>query len=320
MTDEQYFKIDLLSYSKLSNFDKHGAKAINKEYGGDTDAYNLGALVEELVQGDSDSVKEKFIITDNVKPTAFLGDLTNAMIDNDAEHNIDTAITLAKMLGLWSSVVNPDVYKKKIDKPQFWEYLKLQKTNKRIVSPETRDLAEIMRNGLLNGEYTRNIFNCDKNQELIYQEVIIWNNKTCKSKLDIIKIDHNKKTITPYDLKTTGFDKEDFINSFYKFRYYIQASMYYEAINEWRFNNYSDYLLKPFQFIVVQDIDPSNPVVYTVSDTIIDKGHSGFYNEDGKLLRKGYDQLIDEYLWHVNNEKFSFSKETYESNGNITIE
>jgi len=320
MTDEQYFNIDLLSYSKLSEFDENGAKSINKEYGGDTNAYNLGALVEEIIQGDSKSVKEKFIITDNVKPTAMLGVLTDAMIDNEVEHTLKKAVTLAKMLGLWSFIKKEEVYNKKIDIPQFWEYLKLQNTNKRIVSPETYILAKAMANGLLTSKYTKDIFTYTEDQEVLYQEVIIWNKKTCKSKLDIIKVDHKEKTITPYDLKTTGFDKEEFINSFYKFRYYIQSSMYSDAIEEWKFKYYSDYLMKPFQFIVVQDIDYSNPLIYTVSDTIINKGREGFYNEEGKLLKKGYLDLIIEYNWHINNKRFNFSKSTYESKGNILIE
>lgn len=320
MTDEQYFDIDLLSYSKLSNFDKNGAKSINREYGGDTYAFNLGALVEEIIQGDSKSVREKFIITDNVKPTASLGELVDAMLDNEVNEKIEDAVALAKMLGLWSSIKKEEVYRAKIDIPRFWEYLKLQKSKKRIVSPDTYALANDMANGLLNGKYTKDIFIYNDTQEVLYQEVIIWNNKTCKSKLDIIKVDHKKKTITPYDLKTTAFDKEDFINVFYKFKYYIQSSMYLDAVEEWRFKYYPDYILKPFQFIVVQDMDSSNPMLYTVSDTIIDKGRDGFHNDDGKLMKRGYLELIDSYNWHVKHNKFDFSRITYESKGNITIE
>jgi len=320
MKDSEYFKIDLHSNSRLSNFDKKGARAINSKFGGDTEELNLGALVEELLQGDNNSLKENFIITDNVKPTAFLGDLTTAMIENNAKHNIETAVTLAKMLGLWSNVVNHDVYRKKIDKQQFWEYLRLQKTKKRIVSPEMYTIAKTMKNGLVEGMFTKDIYNVKKGEELIDQQVIIWNKKTCKSKLDTIKVNHKLKTLTPYDLKTTSFNKETFISSFYKFRYYIQASMYHDAIIEWAFINFPDYKVKPFQFIVVQKDDPNNPLVYTVSDVKISEGRDGFFNEDGKLLRKGYKQLIEEYDWHVNMNMFDFSMETYKADGNILIE
>lgn len=320
MKDSEYFKMKLKSYSKLANFDEHGARAINKEFKSDAAFFSLGHLTEELLQGDKKSLKEKFIITDNVKPSASLGVLADAMIENNATENLNTAVTLSRGLGLWDNVKKEEVYEKKIDIPQFWEYLRLQKTNKILVSHEDYHKAMTMKKGLLESGFTRGIFNLTKDEELKYQEVIIWNKETCKSKLDIIKINHKNKTITPYDLKTTGFDKERFIGSFYKLRYYIQASMYYDAMEEWRFNNYPDYKLKPFQFIVVQGEDPTNPMVYTVSDLKLGEGRDGFYNEDGKLLRKGYLQLINEYDWHINMDKFDFSVDTYEADGNILID
>lgn len=319
MTDEQYFDIKLLSFSALSNFDTNGAKAINRKYGGDTSAFNLGALVEEIIQGDKKSIADKFIITENTKPTASLGQLVDAMIDNDVELNIDEAVSLARMLGLWSSVKKEEVYRGKLT-AQFWEYMRLQKSSKRIVSPEMYLIAEQMAKGLLTSKYTKDIFKCKEHEEIIFQKVIIWNYETCKSKLDIIKVDHKNFTVTPYDLKTTGFDKEVFINSFYKFKYYLQASMYNSAVSELMFKEYSSYELKPFQFIVVQSSDPSNPITYTVSEHIIEKGMEGFYTEEGKLLKKGYLQLIEEYTWHVKNNKFDYSKNTYECKGNIMIE
>jgi len=320
MTDEKYFKLNYHSFSRLSNFDKNGPRGINKEYGGDTDAFNLGALVEEILQGDVKSIKAKFIITDNVKPTAQLGQLADAMIASGKDETLENAYEMAKEMNLWAGTKNPDLYTKKIDIPQFWEYLKLQRTNKRIVSPETFISAKSMVKGLLTNEFTDHIFQCEKHEELRNQEVVIWNNDTCKSKFDIIKLNHKTKTITLYDLKTSGFDKERFIGSFYKFRYYLQASMYTTAINAWAFENYPDYLVKPFQFIVVQEADPMNPLVYTVSEPIINSGRDGFVEDSGKIYKKGYEQLIQEYEWHVNNNKFSYSKETYEQKGNIIIE
>jgi hypothetical protein len=324
MTDSEYFEMDYLSYSKLASFDEKGAKSINKSYSGDTEAFNLGALVEELLQGDKNSLKSNFIITDNIKPTASLGVLADAMIENNAEHKLETAVTLAKKLGLWSSIVKQEVYEAKIGTVQFWEYLKNKRSNKRIVSKEMHHKALEMKNGLLNGEFTKDIFKSSKNVMSLNQMVLVWNDKTLKSKLDLVKIDHKNETITPYDLKTIGSDKEGFIKSFYKWRYYIQASMYYDAVSESLTQEASSatygYKMKPFQFIVVQSQDPANPMVYTVSDAKIREGRDGFYSEDGKLIRKGYKQLIEEYNWHINENKFDFSIETYNANGNILIE
>jgi len=323
MKDKEYFKIPLLSYSRLARFDESGAKSINEEFGeSNQEFYALGALTEEIIQGDLVSLKENFIISDFVRPTASLGDLADEMLANNAELKGETAMVLARALGLWSNVKKDEVYLKKFDTKEFWGYLKLyrNKGDRKIVSPKLFDLATEMAKGITEGMFTKDIFESNAKRELLYQEVILWNNETYKSKLDLMVIDHNLKSIIPYDIKTSAFPAEEFKSQFYKFRYYIQSSMYTDALEEWRLEHYPEYLLKPFQFIVVSRENPSTALTFTVDETMIDKGRDGIHRDDGSLMRKGYKQLTEEFNWHVDSQQFDFSFTTYENKGNILIE
>ena len=319
MNDKEYFARPELSYSGLARFDKEGVAVFKSEQEHDKEYYHLGALVEEIIEGDIDSINAKFLVTDNVRPTAMLGDLADAMIENHAAHNPTTAFTLAKGLGLWANIKNEATYTKKFDIPQFWGWLKLQNETRRIVSKDIYYMAKAMAKGLTENEYTSHIFESSKENELISQPVIIWNNGKYKSKLDFIKINHKDKTITPYDLKTSAFPAADFRAQFYKFRYYIQSSMYTDALREWAFTHHPDYTLKPFQFIVVSRTSPSLPITYTVPDFIINAGRDNFHNDAGELWRRGYVQLTEDYEWHVNNDAYDYDRVVYESKGNIEL-
>lgn len=322
MKEKEYRNLKLISYSSLSELDKSGPKSIiNPKEDVDIDYFSLGKYVEELIENGKKNIRNKFIITNLIKPTAMLGELAEVMLLNNAELKVNTAFALAKSLNLWKGTKDEAKYIANFDKDEFWGYLKLkQQTDKVVISYELANLGERMAKGVLNGEFTKNIYKCNSNQEIIHQLVILWGNKKLKSMLDFIKIDHKARTVTPYDLKTTGFPVENFIKeAFYRQRYYIQASMYTDALTEWVFDNYPDYTVKPFSFIVVSKLQPDVGIVYTVSDTILKSGVDGFYKDD-ILVKKGYKQLLEEYNWYVNNNKFELSMDTYINKGNILIE
>jgi len=322
MKDENYFDIPLISYSALSKFDKEGPRSINKPFeNADAEYFILGHAVEELIQGDMKSFNKKFIVTDNVKPTASLGLVADAMVENNIKATPEEAIAVAKMLGLWSSVKKEDVFRAKVDVPQLWEYLKLEKSkkNKMLLSSEAYLVAQTMAKSVSEHEFTKNLVNPDeKGVDLLPQVVIIWKNGKFKSKLDWIRVDHNKKEIVPIDLKTGAVAKEDFIRQFFKLRYDIQAAMYHDAVLEWAFENYPDYSIEPFKYIYISKIDPLCPITFTITDETLLQGRDG-REVEGRLVRKGYVQLAEEYDWHLANNSFSYSKEAYESSGNILI-
>lgn len=72
-----------------------------------------------------------------------------------------------------------------------------------------------------------------------------------KCMADVICIDHFEKIIYPIDLKTSA-RPEKFEESFYKFKYHIQARLYWKIIRKvLDKNGFQDYTLAPYTFIAV---------------------------------------------------------------------
>lgn len=69
----------------------------------------------------------------------------------------------------------------------------------------------------------------------------------------LIIVDHNTKTITPVDLKTSSKSEWDFYKSFIDWDYQIQARLYWRIIRNVLDKDpvFKDYKLEDYRFIVV---------------------------------------------------------------------
>ena len=106
----------------------------------------------------------------------------------------------------------------------------------------------------------------------VYQGVILGDIKTvfdqgfsfkARSKFDIVCIDETNKKIYPYDLKTTSKKEWEFIDSFFKYGYDIQASIYTTLLKQKvdEIDTKGEWSIEPFRFIVVNTETP-DPIVY----------------------------------------------------------
>lgn len=84
-------------------------------------------------------------------------------------------------------------------------------------------------------------------------------------KLDLVIVDHDMKTITLCDLKTTGSMEAVFAKSFVKFAYDIQARLYYRVIKKAieKDDYFKDFtVFSDFRFIVINK-DSLDPLVFS---------------------------------------------------------
>jgi hypothetical protein len=162
-------------------------------------------------------------------------------------------------------------------------------------------------------------------EELLHQVPIYFNldSVECKGLLDGIKIDHQEKTIEPFDLKTIGKSVYDFPNNYLAFGYYTQAAFYTYALQTKESPVYNllneGYTLKDFIFIVTETKTSSfNPaLIYTTSEAERNAGmHGGEYN--GKRY-KGIYELIEDYLWHVETDQWIYPREIYQNAGRVPL-
>ena len=86
---------------------------------------------------------------------------------------------------------------------------------------------------------------------------------------DLLIVDHNNKVVIPCDLKTSSHREYDFYKSFIQWGYQCQARLYWRLIRKAmdRDDYYKDFTLEDFRFIVVNNIDNPNPLVWLFDKT-----------------------------------------------------
>jgi hypothetical protein len=86
--------------------------------------------------------------------------------------------------------------------------------------------------------------------------------------LDLVIIDHFNKTIYPIDLKTSSTPEWEFFRSFIKWRYDIQARLYWQILkyNIDQHSEFKDYEVADFTFIVINK-ETLTPLSWVFHDT-----------------------------------------------------
>lgn len=153
-----------------------------------------------------------------------------------------------------------------------------------------------------------------------------------KGLLDLIIIDHEKKIIYPWDLKSTGTNVLYFESQFMKFRYDLQAALYSYIIEiivatcgegddpelyGFSFDP-SGYQVANFGFIVIGSQDVNNPILYRCRDEELAAGLYGGTTTQGYEY-KGAMQLAEELLWHRRTGKWDYPKDVYDAGGILEI-
>ena len=139
-----------LSYSRLAKFDKGGPKALLEERK-DSEALTFGSLVDDMLTS-PDEVDKKYYFA-NIKPlTASIKDLAERLESNSEAvfikdgklyYNDAKIAEIAKEMGLWKSMKDPEKLKAKWHDKQVEEYLfhKLNSRGKTVIDSEMATLA-----------------------------------------------------------------------------------------------------------------------------------------------------------------------------------
>ena len=140
-----------------------------------------------------------------------------------------------------------------------------------------------------------------------------------KSMIDRVVIDHEEKTITPWDLKCT-WSVDNFYKEYYLYRRsYIQAYLYYIACKSYFKEDdvLSTYKVIPTKFIVCDSINYMNPLIYQLSEHDLKDAYNGFLN-NGRHY-PGVKMIIEELQWSVETNIWNMLKSHHESKGVLNI-
>jgi hypothetical protein len=137
---------------------------------------------------------------------------------------------------------------------------------------------------------------------------------TIKCMFDILYVNHAEKFIVPVDFKTTGKSENEFLKSFNKYNYDIQATMYSYILKKYlRSNEYFyNFEVRPFMFLPVNKFSLL-PQLYESVNSRKDC-QSAFMDHENKLHKPWY-ELLDEVKWHINNNVLDYRMETVINNG-----
>lgn len=129
-----------------------------------------------------------------------------------------------------------------------------------------------------------------KNVQAKVQVYFNYRNIDCKAEIDFIVRIGNK--IIPVDVKTTSKGIYEFKNSFFKYRYDVQAAFYTLALQK----EFPDCEILPYIFIVL-DKDTQDVMVFEITQSVLEGGKEGFKSSTGRVY-EGYDKMIDRYIFH----------------------
>ena len=318
ISEEEYRADPALSYSRLSQFFKQGAKALISNEKIDTLALRFGSAVDCILTA-PEEFDDRFYVADINKFSDSIRKMTEDLFNPEIEELalIDDA-TILMILDTyqyqtnWKSQTRID---KIIDLGQDYYTVLKYSTGKIVISPQEFSEASQCVQTLKTHPFSYQIFECNEDEEIFYQlkfktTIEDCDNSEVRIMTDCIKVNHKEKWIQIYDLKTTGKDEEKFEESFDAWNYWIQAGLYEDVVDliTSADDYFSEFNLLPFKFIVINKVN-LRPIVW---DTVNYK-HIGI-----QVLKKygvKWQTLLKDANWHLQNGKFDYSRKSYENNG-----
>lgn len=323
LNDEEFIDLSL-SYSRVSDFDRNGPIALERRTVVENEGVKHGSLVDVLLTDQLTGLKDfdkSFVVADIVKPTATLGALADIILLNyNKIPSTQEIYQICKLNNFWKRQLEETVIAN-FNNQDFMNYLKqmFETKNKTIITTVEYQKAKEAVSVFLNHKFTHKLFY--NNFDNYYQVNFEYKYKYFKFRgiLDKLTIDHNDKVVYMEDIKTGESKGDKFIESFIKYRYYLQEAVYTKAFETIKkmFNLDDEYYLAPFKFIYLCKTE-NTPLIYVVPKNWHDAALNGFTTISG-FEYKGLDENIERIYYHWKNKHFDYSKEIYENNGIINL-
>lgn len=357
MTEQEYRALKIDSYSSLKVFiedrKKYYKKFVLEEPVKDSDSPSLvfGSLVDCLLFTPDDFDKRfTFSVTDvpkgqykklidelmviTAQSVGASGEVTRDIEDMllDAYRNVKYDFAGNTVDFKRDSF---DVVKKKFigsDLELYYKQLR-ESFGKEVIESTTVDVALSVINELKGNSITEEIINATSNSDqdvytqfpLIEKAIvadgttIIDDNYQLKGLLDKLIVNHKQKKIDIIDLKTAWDNEGEFINNYFKYKYYIQVAVYYYLVMEWKKGQagLENYTVNYPKFVVADSNNYKSPLVYVTTKDNFEQGMRGFTIR-GKYY-PGVMRAVSDLVWHKKSGIWNISKENYKNKGIVEI-
>ena len=280
VTEPEYRQDPALSYSTLARYEREGFAKLDTLFEQiSSPSLTFGSIVDELITGDKDSFDKRFLVAEfpKLKPAqekavqelvATYGETAKSIYD----------ISDSDLLAVLDSCGFNTHFKQvtrlnSIREQECCDYYRLLRASngKEVISQEDYDDASKCAEALHSSPATGVYFGSDSDDvkryyQLKFKATIDGVDYRCMA--DLIVVDYKKKVIVPCDLKTSSHMEYEFADSFIKWRYDIQARLYWRIIRQCMDNDdyFKDFELKPYRFIVVNRHN-TKPLVWEFPET-----------------------------------------------------
>lgn len=333
ISEPEYRKLGGFSYSLLSKFQREGSpKVLITPSHDESDALRFGSLVDCLMT-EPETLGERFLIkTFKAPPPSIISMMlyiykecpnakSFAFVPDELKLK---ALDLFEYGTSWLKATRLD----RLNKQSIYYTFLQEGEGKIVMTQEDLETANQCVNILKTHPFTSKYMgdgdpfeeNIERLNQLKFSSS--YKGQLIRCMFDRMIVDHNKKTIQPIDLKTTGKDEEKFCQSVLDWNYYIQANMYSQILLDVISTDeyFRDFSILPFKFIVINRVNKT-PVTWTYP---LSRLNFRVIDEQEAILKKNkfksWTELIDEAIWHLTTGNFDYSYETYMNDGEREID
>lgn len=314
LPESEYHNYPAWSHSMIARYARDGFSSLATihEPVAPTPSMEFGSLFDSMITRGKETL-DNYVVCDVVAPPAEKNvfDYIISLGIKDEFKDIDeqTIVNVMDACGFYPKFKTNTRLEKLYNT---CDYYNARRTGKSVVSQEDWDDAVNMFRAFKSNDYLKELFG-NKNGngiEYIYQAQFVVDlpcsdGTVVKFKImpDLLKVNHNNKTVQPVDLKTSHMPAYDFKENFLKFRYDIEAACYTDVLRMVMDNDddYKDYAILPYLFTDISRTDKV-PVTF-VYDPNSESQKDGFsYTSCGKEYRhKHWAQYLVEIIEYEDN-------------------
>ena len=303
LTDEQYYNDNNLHYSTLAKYVKEGFKSLFIKEKLETPSIILGSVVDCLLTEEPSRFYERFYVATKTYNSVYQNIIKRLFQKYHIMFQTLDDISDEKILEESGNLLyKPETIIKNVrNEKEYYELLKEQE-GKTVINEEVYQMAQEMVSTLRTSDATAFYFSPSfLETEKLYQFVgeATFEGLTYSMKADLIVIDHNEKTISVCDLKTTRYYEYEFYKAFLEYKYYIQATLYNAIIKEMIKTDeyFKNFTVKDFRFIAINSTSLT-PLVWDYKHT----NNEIITNTGKKIEMRDFKEIGKEVSYYLNNQ------------------
>lgn len=355
MTEQEYRALEIDSYSTLKDFledrKKYYKKYILKEPVKEEESpYLVFGNVTDCLMFTPSLFEEKFCLAVSQVPTGQYGKFVEEMVRITFNTLSESGEVTMRLEDIIEEAYNKckydrngnvvdfkrdglDVVKQKFVGTELEMYYRQRREafGKTIIEATTLENARRIVGELRSNEVTRHIMSLETDEQIVVHNQFPIIGKIAgvmvggadyplKCLIDKLVIDHKEKAIFIYDLKTAWDNEGEFLNNYFKYRYYIQMAVYFYLVVEWKRQQpaIESYTVHYPSFIVADSSNYKNPLIYATTHENFQQGMRGFTIR-GKYY-PGVIKAVQDLIWHKETGIWNISKDNHTAGGIVRIQ